>query len=453
MATGPRASAILYQNPQADITLIDIPTSIATVQGSSDVPLSCQPREEPYPITNEPKSEKAKAKAKATNNTVDDELHIFYRAEIEKALAKIRSRILGPWCMPREIMNQVSKPNGNSEMDLDDPEEALSLQLRKWSRIAEEEEPDFQTLMTTLELNGDIDSATPSWVMAYHPSNRDLRENQKSKQEAVKEPLSTSFHNPENAPLDLTIFDSNPNSDTCFRFKIPARSTFYLQDCSVSDSFRAAFRSITDDHLIPRHFDFILLDPPWPNHSARRKAAYAPESSHKAMKEMILKMNLDIYLEHNGLIGIWITNSPAVRRIVLGEGGIFKKLNVGLIEEWIWVKTTKKGEPISALDSIWRKPYEVLLLGRAAPNPLVPMGPAAEVKRRVIVGVPDFHSRKPCLKELIEPYMPDKDDYTALEVFARNLVEGWSSWGDEVLKFQWEGYWAASGKISDGEST
>ncbi|KAK3076285.1 hypothetical protein LTS18_013420, partial [Coniosporium uncinatum] len=28
-----------------------------------------------------------------------------------------------------------------------------------------------------------------------------------------------------------------------------------------------------------------------------------------------------------------------------------------------------------------------------------------------------------------------------LEVFARHLVEGWWSWGDEVLKFSWDGCW------------
>ncbi|KAJ9648023.1 hypothetical protein H2199_001800, partial [Coniosporium tulheliwenetii] len=38
--------------------------------------------------------------------------------------------------------------------------------------------------------------------------------------------------------------------------------------------------------------------------------------------------------------------------------GLFENLNVGLIEEWIWVKTTAKGEPVFALDSSWRKPYE-----------------------------------------------------------------------------------------------
>ena len=67
-----------------------------------------------------------------------------------------------------------------------------------------------------------------------------------------------------------------------------------------------------------------------------------------------------------------------------------------------------------------------------------------EPMRRVIASVPDFHSRKPCLKELIEPLMAERADYRALEVFARNLVAGWWSWGDECTKFNEESFWEAS---------
>ena len=63
------------------------------------------------------------------------------------------------------------------------------------------------------------------------------------------------------------------------------------------------------------------------------------------------------------------------------------------------------------------------------------------IKKRVIAAVPDLHSRKPCLKELIEPFMPDAKDYSALEIFGRYAVKGWSVWGDEALKFNADMYW------------
>lgn len=129
---------------------------------------------------------------------------------------------------------------------------------------------------------------------------------------------------------------------------------------------------------------------------------------------------------------------------MLGPGGLFETWNVGLIEEWIWIKTTTKGEPMFDIDTgaAMRKPYEFLLLGRAAPDSWTTMAHATNVKLRVIAAVPGIHSRKPCLKELLEEYMPNSTDYAALEVFSRYLVPGWTSWGNEVLKYNWNYYWA-----------
>lgn len=137
------------------------------------------------------------------------------------------------------------------------------------------------------------------------------------------------------------------------------------------------------------------------------------------------------------LVGFWITNKSAVRELVVGSGGIFETWGIELEEEWIWLKTTMDGEPVSAIDSLWRKPYEILLLGRKRPS----VSEGGTVKRRTIIGVPDLHSRKPCLKILLEPLMSDPHEYRALEVFARHLVSGWWSWGNECLKFNWRGFW------------
>jgi N6-adenosine-specific RNA methylase IME4 len=120
--------------------------------------------------------------------------------------------------------------------------------------------------------------------------------------------------------------------------------------------------------------------------------------------------------------------------MVLGEGGLFEGWGVHLVEEWIWLKVTSAGEPISELGSMWRKPYEILLVGRRGAFP------DGDVKRRVLVGVPDLHSRKPNLKSIFEQVMK-KEKYEALEIFARNLTSGWWAWGNEVLKFQSDECW------------
>ena len=162
------------------------------------------------------------------------------------------------------------------------------------------------------------------------------------------------------------------------------------------------------------------------------------------LRQMLLNMDIGSYIKRNGLVCLWITNKQAMHDHVLGEDGLFAHWNVALVEEWIWLKTTVHGEPILALDSLWRKPYEVLLLGRKIKLGMdfVREGDDCDqIKRRVIISVPDAHSRKPCLKELIEPLMADPNDYRALEIFPRHLVAGWWSWGNECLRFNWDGYW------------
>jgi N6-adenosine-specific RNA methylase IME4 len=215
----------------------------------------------------------------------------------------------------------------------------------------------------------------------------------------------------------------------------------FLSDSTASEAFRTSFRALTAEYTLPRHFDLVLLDPPWPNRSAKRKAAYEQVGGMPYLKKMLRNMDIDTYLEHNALVGVWITNKAALRDHVLGPGGLFETWNVGLVEEWVWIKTTTKGHAMFDIDTALRKPYEILLLGRAAPNSWTTMAHSGHVKRRVIAAVPDIHSRKPCLKELLEPYLLDPRDYCALEVFSRYLVSGWTSWGNEVLKFNWDEYW------------
>jgi N6-adenosine-specific RNA methylase IME4 len=423
-------TSILWQSPDLDITLIDIPTSIAVAQGIEDeVLLSTAPLEEPFILQNEPK--------KKVDHVTCAEKHAEYKALIERGLETIHAAIPEPWCIPRQLITQVPISGKGSNMQIDGSDKELETLLRVWSTLDESkgEDPfDFQKMMASIEAGADPNATSTEtvspWMMSYGPST-----------EVTKEPWTGSFHNRESHAVDLTISKSGVSSEYCF--KIPAHSTLFLSDSTHSDAFRASFRKLTEEYTLPRHFDLVLLDPPWPSGSAKRKGAYEQVGGMPYMMKMLSKMDIDNYVEHNAMVGIWITNKRSLRGHVLGPGGLFEKWNVGLVEEWIWVKTTTRGDPMFSLDSISRKPYEVLLLGKAAPNPWTAMAAAPEVKKRIIAAVPDVHSRKPCLRELLEPYMPDRNDYSALEIFPRYLVAGWTSWGNEVIKFNCEKYWAS----------
>ncbi len=250
------------------------------------------------------------------------------------------------------------------------------------------------------------------------------------------------IHNAHSAPCYLDIISPYKQQGDPYRYLIPPLSTFLLSSITPHTAPALTHAALTllperTPSAGPGQFDFVLLDPPWANRSVRRSGKYSTAESHGGLDPMAaLEGMLSQHIAPGGLVGCWVTNKPAVRTAALDA---FEEWEVELVEEWVWVKVTSRGEPVTELGGVWRKPYEVLLLGRK--------GAVAEerverkVERRLIVGVPDLHSRKPNLKEMVEPMMPDARRYRALEVFARNSTAGWWAWGDECMKYNWDGYW------------
>ncbi|KAK2613644.1 hypothetical protein N8I77_000544 [Diaporthe amygdali] len=183
-------------------------------------------------------------------------------------------------------------------------------------------------------------------------------------------------------------------------------------------------------------FDLIVMDPPWPNRSVRRKK----ESYHTAndlddIRETLSLIPVTSHLAPEGLVAVWITNKASVLELLTSPRGLFAEWGLEIVGEWTWLKVTTAGEPMVDVESAWRKPWERLLIAkkRGTKRSKLPS------QGRVIVSVPDLHSRKPNLRPLFEDILPL--GYQGLEIFARNLTAGWWSWGDEVLKFQQPEHW------------
>ncbi|GAB1195245.1 hypothetical protein APSETT444_004500 [Aspergillus pseudonomiae] len=238
---------------------------------------------------------------------------------------------------------------------------------------------------------------------------------------------------------------------------------------------------------LPRdqRFDLILLDPPWVNRSVRRSGHY--HTQHYLEGDLLTQRIRDILKVHlqdshrifrydtsndrtsmpkpteqqtqSCIAAIWITNSAKARKIAFDA---IQGAGLSVCEEWIWIKTTTKGDPITPLDGLWRKPYEVLIIGMRRHLQQQANSPGKRgdgvITRRFIAGVPDVHSRKPNLKEVFEkvffadaspsPMSEDRTAYSALEVFARNLTAGWWACGDEALKFNSKEWWVHGNGMS-----
>lgn len=444
----PTAGGILHQ--EGDITIIDIPHSISAAQGIPQSPshrliLSCEPIKSCF-ASNEPKSNVAKARLTAKMATENDEL---YAQTIAQALHSIKDAYLGEWCLPRHC-DPTNFKSGNKRKAGASSEDELLPHSKPAAKHGQSGGPpetpnsdhNYSTstanMLQTLALEHSSDHQ--NFTLRWRDCNSEHPGNDSSKLLSATTTTSESWEHTINNPAEqcrtLDISDDNLQPMT---FHIPPSTAAYLGDCTNPRPFHSAVR----EHAHPgkAQFDLILMDPPWPNASVSRArtSGYQTASTVWDIRQLLFDMEIDVLLARGGLIGVWITNNLAVRRLVLGEDGLFESWGVTLQEEWLYVKTTVSGKPVSPLDSLWRKPYEVLLLGRK--NHIDTVGEAHDIKRRVIAAVPDLHSRKPCLKSLLEAYMPDPTKYRALEVFARYLVAGWWSWGNEVIKFNHERCW------------
>lgn len=130
----------------------------------------------------------------------------------------------------------------------------------------------------------------------------------------------------------------------------------------------------------------------------------------------------------NGIVAIWCTNAPSHLNSIFNE--MFPSWGVTYKAKWYWVKVTQMGNTICNFTSTpGKQPYELIILGCASDiNVNIPDG-------KLIISVPSaVHSHKPPLIEVIKEYLPSEPK--CLEIFARYLLPGWTSWGLEVLKFQ-----------------
>lgn len=364
-------TAITASQRANHVVLLDIPGSIEDAQGHGRRILSGPPPTQPYPST-EPKGQKL---VRALSAIAPDQLQRERLLETELVsaleLCKARFHRYGiPWCLARFLQD---------EGDVNDARQ----------RVDGPFDHRFRGISVVLSpLNGANTFST------------------------ISEIRHAAVLNPSCSETALDVDGS--------RYLIPAKSAFVLS--SIRDGmcgFKAAAES----------FDLIIMDPPWTNRSVRRSQTY---KTHEDQQDDPFVQTLPVLKEHlkeDGLVTVWVTNKPAVRVQVLEA---LRLLGLELQAEWVYLKVTTGGGPVTSIHGVWRKPYESLLIFANAKLP-------RSIPQHMIIAVPDLHSRKPSLKRLLEQYLPSS--YAALELFARSLTAGWWSWGDQVLMFQDSRQW------------
>ncbi|KAJ5088303.1 hypothetical protein N7456_011919 [Penicillium angulare] len=505
--------SILFHTTDDTILLVDIPRSIGQAQRlsrSTDIRapqispkpesvrsttqiqrsiLSAPPLEKPYDSSTEPKTESARAKVLSRIASSEQRFHgQFIQPLVATALDEIRTGYQSDyqrWCLTRAFRDEEHQ--GHQEgSKLDEPASAT-----KKKRKIEDATSEYVAEVSVkdgLTNNSKFSLDVPPTILSCTSSNLFP---------SLTELTSSVVRNPSSKDTTLStgsLIRDNGNSESCHsgEYIIPPRSNFALCTLPLSqpEPLDEPIPGLSSDHL----FNLILFDPPWPNRSVKRSREYQTHSY--SDMDLLSKWIRDVLRVHacrpprdtkenlsssappplapNGkqnpsqenFAAIWITNSEKARKVayeaLLGSGFI-------IYEEWIWIKTTASGEAVCPLNGIWRKPYEILVIGRRYQASMVPdldidLGSTVQsaeddllgvdpgtIPRRVIAAVPDLHSRKPNLKPIFERILFNSRskgeslgsllEYSALEVFSRNLTAEWWACGNEVLKFNARNHW------------
>lgn len=410
---------VIFAALAENVFVVDIPTSIAYGQKSTQRLTSCTPLRKPYPSL-EPKSGKVRGRVEQRQNAAEMNRDAQIAAIVIDALATAGQGRLEAFCHERT----VRWPAVDEEQDSN---------RSKRKRLGPEAE---REVVRTQDKHATVDPEHIDAVLKWLA--------QAESADAVSVEASN-----DSQLLIIPSHSSGSNMAKALRFKIPPRSGFANGKLVSTASTLTALSTFLShcSHDQDTKFQLLLLDPPWPNRSARRSSTYSTyaRDSHATsldeLRDSLLQLGLEDVLAPSAYVAIWITNRPAVREAALD---LLAAWGAELQEEWVWTKVTEDGRPVSDPNGVWRKPWEVLLIGRrGAPKP-------TNVRSRVIFGVSDLHSRKPCFKPLFERLLPGMavdasgNSKPALELFARYMVADWLSWGDEALKYQWDGWWVDS---------
>jgi len=177
-----------------------------------------------------------------------------------------------------------------------------------------------------------------------------------------------------------------------------------------------------------KKYKIIYADPPWAYNDKRNKhprLCGGALSHYKTMSIQEIK-NLPIkdITEENCMLFLWATfpNLQEALDVIKAWGFKYKTLGFS------WIKTNKNnGKPFFGIGYYTKSNCEVCLIGVKG-KPIVIDNSISSV----IMETKQEHSKKPNL--IRNKIVQLCGDLPRIELFAREKVEGWDAWGNEVNK-------------------
>jgi site-specific DNA-methyltransferase (adenine-specific) len=172
-----------------------------------------------------------------------------------------------------------------------------------------------------------------------------------------------------------------------------------------------------------KKYQVIYADPPWSYNDKMSGHSFSLDHEYETQDlEWIKKLPVQDFIDKDAVLFLWATNPllPEAFEVMMAWG--FKFVTVA----FVWVKETPLlGVTVSNLGRWTMGGAEVCLLGRKGK----PQRICKNIKQ-VIHDVRTDHSKKP--REIRDRIVKLMGDIPRIELFARQKVDGWDAWGNEV---------------------
>lgn len=197
----------------------------------------------------------------------------------------------------------------------------------------------------------------------------------------------------------------------------------------TEQTLKPAAHPLTEFRGLTGKFSTILIDPPW--RFINRTGKVAPEHRRLHRYETmsfdeIAKLPVPKYANDKAHLYMWSPNALLLEALtIMKEWGFTYKTNI------VWYKVRKDGGPDGrGVGFYFRNVTELLLFGvRGSMRTLAP----GRRQVNIVSTRKEEHSRKPReAYTLIEQCSPAP----FLELFARERMDGWCQWGDQVDSYK-----------------
>lgn len=177
--------------------------------------------------------------------------------------------------------------------------------------------------------------------------------------------------------------------------------------------------------MIIKKYNIIYADPPWSYRDKRKhpKLSGGASNHYDTMSATQIKsLPINKIANINCMLFIWVTFPNLQLGLDVIESWGFKYKTLG----FSWIKTNKKnGKPFFGIGYYTKSNCEVCLIGVKG-KPLKESNHVSSV----VISKREVHSKKPDI--IRDKIVELVGDLPRVELFARNKIEGWDVWGNEV---------------------